>query len=105
MTSFLQPAMASYFKKVPSLQGLLYYQPKQCILGVEIPQSYHTFVLFDPPKTGNFMTTAIINLPQSNVNQCLGRTQSFLIDSRHRFHSEPLHKFTSMSVLEGQGKF
>ena len=36
-------------------QGSLYYQPKQCSVTIirEIPQNYHRFALFDPPKFQN----------------------------------------------------
>ena len=37
------------------LQGLLYYQPKQCIIIREIPENYHRFLLFVSPKMGNIM--------------------------------------------------
>ncbi len=38
-------------------QWSLSYQPKQSTILAEIPQNYHTFALFDPPKIGNLMTT------------------------------------------------
>ena len=39
------------------LQGSLYYQPKQCTIIRLIPQNYHIFALFDPPKDGSHLMT------------------------------------------------
>ena len=40
----------------PVKQESLYHQPKQCTSHYffrETPESYHRFLLFDPPKMGN----------------------------------------------------
>ncbi len=49
-------------------QGSLYYQPKQCIVIREIPQTYHRFALFDSPKNGgNLMTPG--KSPEEHTNK------------------------------------
>ena len=50
------------------VQGSLYYQPKQGIITWEIPQHYHTFVLFDSPKMGNLMTSDVFTRSEFNIS-------------------------------------
>ena len=56
------------------LQGLLYYQPKQCIIIREIPENYHRFLLFVSPKMGNIM------IPVSTVYVFLGGRISYCMN-------------------------
>ena len=49
-------------------QASLYYQPKQGIITWEIPQNYHTFVLFDSPKMGNLMTSDVFTRSEFNIS-------------------------------------
>ena len=46
----LKKGPASFTMEKKRRQGSLYFQPKQCIMIREIPESYHRFVLFDSPK-------------------------------------------------------
>ena len=57
-------------QKPPHNQGSLYYQPKQCTFVREIPQNYHIFALFGPPKMGNLMTPE--NTPPRRFTPALG---------------------------------
>ena len=41
--------------------GLLYYQPKQCTIVMEIPPNYHRIVLFDPFNILCNLTTPVIS--------------------------------------------
>ena len=59
-------------------EGVIWHQPKQCIIIGEIPENSHTFVLFDqdPPKIGNCMT------PVHFVAACF-LVKKFLVEFSH----------------------
>ena len=50
MVTYLMHFIGRHDKTCNVLQGSLKYQPKQDTIIREIPQNYHAFVLFHPPK-------------------------------------------------------